>query len=147
LQNAVRVNGVVDIYKKQKTGKYSIFIIPEQTWYWPENEAEIYDIVINHLEHYPPRPAFKKTDKGNMSYQEFKHHERPHHKKTKKSKMKDTDLMPYGKYKGEKMANLEASYLIWLFENNKAFGDVLKYIRANESNLRLEMTNSKKGIR
>lgn len=45
--------------------------------------------------------------------------------------MKDTDLMPYGKYKGEKMANVPASYLIWLYENNKCFGEVLKYISDN----------------
>lgn len=30
---------------------------------------------------------------------------------------KDTDLMPYGKHKGVKLANVPASYLQWLFEN------------------------------
>lgn len=45
--------------------------------------------------------------------------------------MKDTDLMPFGKYKGEKMANVPASYLIWLYDSKKCFGDVLKYIIDN----------------
>jgi len=33
--------------------------------------------------------------------------------------MKDIDLMPWGKYKGVKMANVPASYLIWLYKENK----------------------------
>lgn len=30
---------------------------------------------------------------------------------------KDTDLMPYGKHVGTKLANVPASYLQWLWEN------------------------------
>lgn len=29
--------------------------------------------------------------------------------------MKDTDLMPFGKYKGTPMANVPDSYLLWLY--------------------------------
>jgi len=44
--------------------------------------------------------------------------------------MQDDDIMPFGKHKGEKMANVPASYLIWLYENDKAgFGEVLTYIK------------------
>lgn len=28
--------------------------------------------------------------------------------------MKDSDLMPFGKYKGEKLGDVPASYLLWL---------------------------------
>lgn len=32
--------------------------------------------------------------------------------------MKDTDLMPFGKHKGEAMANVPASYLVWFYDEN-----------------------------
>lgn len=150
LQNCIRVNGVVDIYKRKKGGKISIFILPEQIWYYPENEEEFSDIVINHLELYQKRTTFKKTEKGRMTYQEFKHskHFVPLNTYRKNTKnMKDDSLMPFGKYKGDQMVNVPADYLIWLFENNKCGGEVLAYIRANETNLRQEIANNKKGIR
>ena len=31
--------------------------------------------------------------------------------------MKDKSIMPIGKYKGEKMANVPSGYLLWLYEN------------------------------
>lgn len=55
--------------------------------------------------------------------------------------MEDTDLMPYGKYKGYAMADVPAYYLIWLFENTKCSGDVKEYIKDNMQALRLEMKN------
>lgn len=61
--------------------------------------------------------------------------------------MDDKSKMPWGIHAGKKMANVPATYLIWLFENQKCGGDVLAYIRANESNLRQEIANNKKGIR
>ncbi len=39
--------------------------------------------------------------------------------------MDDNSLMPFGKHKGTKLANVPGSYLVWLYEN----GDVLKYER------------------
>jgi len=55
----------------------------------------------------------------------------------------DDDLMPYGKYKGVKMANVPASYLIWLYDNNKAANSVKFYIEENMEVLRNETnTNS-----
>ncbi|MCW3109896.1 MAG: hypothetical protein JWQ09_4402 [Segetibacter sp.] len=52
--------------------------------------------------------------------------------------MKDTDIMPWGAYGGKKMANVPAKYLLWLYDNNKASGGVLQYIKDNLENLRLE---------
>lgn len=32
-------------------------------------------------------------------------------------KLTDESLMPFGKYKNEKMANVPSSYLLWLYNN------------------------------
>jgi uncharacterized protein (DUF3820 family) len=45
--------------------------------------------------------------------------------------MNDESIMPFGKYKGEKMANIPADYLLWLYENSKVFGEVKQYIKDN----------------
>jgi len=54
--------------------------------------------------------------------------------------MNDESLMPFGKYKGEKMANVPPDYLIWLYENDKCGGDVKKYIFDNLDVLKSEIT-------
>lgn len=46
--------------------------------------------------------------------------------------MKDTDLMPFGKYKGEKLANVPASYLLWCYEHPWCRGELKKYIEENK---------------
>jgi uncharacterized protein (DUF3820 family) len=45
--------------------------------------------------------------------------------------MSDQDLMPFGKYKGEKMEDVPASYLLWL--RDRGCGDLLVkgYIEEN----------------
>ena len=45
--------------------------------------------------------------------------------------MTDESLMPFGKYKGEKMANVPADYLLWLYQNSNVFGDLKAYIKDN----------------
>jgi uncharacterized protein (DUF3820 family) len=45
--------------------------------------------------------------------------------------LNDNSLMPFGKYKGTEMANVPASYLIWIYENNKCSLEVIKYVRDN----------------
>lgn len=32
--------------------------------------------------------------------------------------MTDNDLMPFGKHKGKKMANVPASWLVWFYDEN-----------------------------
>lgn len=59
----------------------------------------------------------------------------------------DETLMPWGKHKGEKLANIPAAYLIWLYENagittqywNKGLAD---YIRKNLDVLKAEAKRS-----
>ena len=53
--------------------------------------------------------------------------------------MTDNSIMPFGKYKGEKMANVPASYLVWIFENNKCTPEVAKYIANNLDVLKAEI--------
>jgi uncharacterized protein (DUF3820 family) len=45
--------------------------------------------------------------------------------------MDDNSKMPFGKYKDEKMANIPADYLLWLYENSKVYGEVREYIKDN----------------
>lgn len=57
--------------------------------------------------------------------------------------MSDTDLMPYGKFKGTEMANVPAYYLIWQWDNasvpvRKKFPEVFDYIEDNIKELRAE---------
>lgn len=62
-------------------------------------------------------------------------------------KLTDESLMPFGKHKGEKMANVPASYLLWLYDEytmpNPRIGfihrEVLAYIEENLDVLREEM--------
>lgn len=52
--------------------------------------------------------------------------------------MTDESIMPFGKHKGEKMANVPAPYLMWLYENNKCTKDVKQYIMNNMEVLKRE---------
>lgn len=56
--------------------------------------------------------------------------------------MKDTDLMPFGKYKGTQMINVPAQYLLWLYETIDA-GLVKDYIENNLDVLKQEIKNEK----
>ncbi len=52
--------------------------------------------------------------------------------------MNDNSIMPFGKYKGEKLANVPAWYLISLKDDGVAYGALLHYINENEDVLRAE---------
>ncbi len=54
------------------------------------------------------------------------------------AKLQDTDPMPWGKYRGDKMANIPAGYLLYLLENDKCSGDVKVYIEENKDTLEEE---------
>lgn len=59
--------------------------------------------------------------------------------------LKDTDLMPWGKHKGVKMANVPASYLLWLLESGNLSGGVVRdYIQENKETLQFERLNNDK---
>ena len=52
--------------------------------------------------------------------------------------MTDTDLMPFGKYKGTAMTNVPPKYLLWLYENGVK-GDIKEYIEDNMDAIKLEL--------
>ena len=55
--------------------------------------------------------------------------------------LQDTDAMPFGKYKGQKMQDVPASYLHWLWTQGKEHDKqcpVADYIRRNKPLLEQE---------
>ena len=60
------------------------------------------------------------------------------------TQLNDTDKMPFGKYRGEPMQDVPASYLHWLWSNGKEHDNlcqVADYIRRNKTALEQEYTN------
>lgn len=57
----------------------------------------------------------------------------------------DESRMPFGKYKGEKMANVPAEYLMWLYENQTGEGksDLKDYIEDNLDVIKVEIKRKK----
>jgi uncharacterized protein (DUF3820 family) len=53
--------------------------------------------------------------------------------------MDDNSLMPWGKYKGTSLVNVPASYLVWIYKNDKCSGEVKEYIKENWDVLIKEM--------
>jgi uncharacterized protein (DUF3820 family) len=51
----------------------------------------------------------------------------------------DKSPMPFGWYKGEKMANVPARYLVWLYDNKKCNDAVRGYIEDNMDALKVEI--------
>lgn len=54
------------------------------------------------------------------------------------NKLTDESLMPFGKYKDYSMINVPASYLIWLYENDKCNKLVKDYIIDNWDVLQIQ---------
>lgn len=59
----------------------------------------------------------------------------------------DKSLMPFGKHKGEKLANVPASYLLWAFDNLPLNDNLKKYIRENKEVLEQEKKRADKQMR
>jgi hypothetical protein len=125
LQNCIRVNGILDIYLKKKTGKISIFLLPTKEWYYPGNEEDFADYAINQLEFYIENPHLKKTGKP----------------------LTDEDEMMFWMHAGEKLGALPASYCIWLLDKADVKGRLLDYLQHNEKRIRMEASLEKRGIR
>lgn len=45
--------------------------------------------------------------------------------------MDDNSIMPFGKHKGEKLANVPASYLLWLYQQGISHHGLKNYIENN----------------
>jgi len=62
--------------------------------------------------------------------------------------MTNESIMPIGKYRGEKMANVPPEYLLWMYENTNIIYDELKqYIKDNLDIIKSEINykNKSKG--
>lgn len=57
--------------------------------------------------------------------------------------LNDDSKMPFGKYKGEKIGNIPADYLLWLYENNKCDKSVREYIEDYMDVIKVEIKRSK----
>lgn len=55
----------------------------------------------------------------------------------------DNSPMPFGKYKNQKMANVPASYFLWLYDNDKCSSYVKEYIEDNLDVLKVEVDREK----
>ncbi len=55
------------------------------------------------------------------------------------TKLTDESLMPFGKYKGKKMANVPAYYLLYIYDGGLMAGPVYDYIQDNIDALKQEI--------
>jgi uncharacterized protein (DUF3820 family) len=55
--------------------------------------------------------------------------------------------MPFGKYKGQKLANVPAGYLLWLYDQKKLFGDLKNYVEENTPVLKFQKEQAEKNER
>jgi len=46
--------------------------------------------------------------------------------------MNDNSIMQFGKYKGYRLIDIPANYLLWLLRENKCYGDLKAYLEENE---------------
>jgi len=58
--------------------------------------------------------------------------------------MNDLSLMPFGKYKGQEMINVPSNYLLFLYENNKCYGELKSYIEDNMDVIKSDIKNKKR---
>jgi len=58
--------------------------------------------------------------------------------------MTDESIMPFGKYKGQKMANVPPDYLLFIYDNGRLFGGVAEYIKENLDVLKAEINLKQK---
>jgi len=53
----------------------------------------------------------------------------------------DESPMLFGKHKGTQMANVPASYLLWLYDQPRCYRSIKRYVQENEQLLREEVKN------
>jgi hypothetical protein len=59
----------------------------------------------------------------------------------------DKSPIPFGKYKGEKLANVPASYLLWALDNVQLHDNMKRYIEKNKDVLLAEKKRADKQMR
>ncbi len=55
--------------------------------------------------------------------------------------MSDNDVMPFGKYKGERLSDVPDSYLLWLYQSGSVSGQLKKYLLDNIESIQFNVKN------
>jgi uncharacterized protein (DUF3820 family) len=55
-------------------------------------------------------------------------------------KLDDNSIMPYGKYKGRKLADVPADYLLWMYSEGKLFAALEEYVEENMEAIKSNIT-------
>ncbi len=63
----------------------------------------------------------------------------------KDTNLNDNTIMWFGEYKGLTLANVPASYLMFLYEKGSIYGGLLDYVKDNLEVLEMEIINMKGG--
>jgi uncharacterized protein (DUF3820 family) len=61
-----------------------------------------------------------------------------------KTKMDDNSIMPFGKHKGEKLANVPPGYLLYLYDAGYLRGELKKYAEDNIAVLKFQKEQEEK---
>jgi uncharacterized protein (DUF3820 family) len=56
--------------------------------------------------------------------------------------MDDNSIMPFGIHQGKTLENVPGTYLKWLYDNNKCFGELKDYIKENLDAIEKEIKES-----
>jgi hypothetical protein len=56
----------------------------------------------------------------------------------------DNSIMPFGEYKGKKLANVPDEYLIFIYENFNLYPNLRKYIEDNMNSILANIERKKK---
>jgi uncharacterized protein (DUF3820 family) len=59
----------------------------------------------------------------------------------------DQSKIPFGKHEGEKLANVPARYLLYIFENFKLHDNLKAYIKKNKEVLEAEVKRANQQMR
>jgi uncharacterized protein (DUF3820 family) len=59
----------------------------------------------------------------------------------------DQSLMPFGQHKGEKLANIPARYMLYIFENFQLHDNLKAYIKKNKDVLEAEVKRANQAMR
>jgi len=59
----------------------------------------------------------------------------------------DQSLMPFGKHQGEKLVNVPARYLLYIFENFTLHDNLRAYIKKNKDVLEAEVKRANQQMR
>ena len=58
--------------------------------------------------------------------------------------MTDDSIITFGKYKGQKLANVPPEYLLWLYENGNIYSELKAYIADNLEVIKSEINYKNK---